>query len=87
MSFEGNCSNACGINKCTNCVRAKKNYKSTTHKTINLEINNIIQDQMVRISEAMVRIIKITSITNVVIIRLIDFDRMEGGVFIIEKNT
>jgi len=50
---------------------------SITHQIINLEINNIIQDQMVRINEAMVKNFKITNITNVVIIKIIDFDRME----------
>jgi hypothetical protein len=65
MSFEGNCSNACGTNK------------SITQQIINLEINNIIQDQMVRIGKAMVRIIRITHITSVVIIKIIGFDKME----------
>jgi hypothetical protein len=32
---------------------------------------------MVRIGKAMVRIIRITHITNVVIIKIIDFDKME----------
>jgi hypothetical protein len=32
---------------------------------------------MVRIGEAMVKIIRITHITNVVIIRIIDFDKMD----------
>ncbi len=50
---------------------------SITHQIINLEIDNIIQDQMVRINEAMVKNFKITNITNVVIIKIIDFDRME----------
>jgi hypothetical protein len=42
-----------------------------------LEIDDIIQDQMVKIGEAMVRIIRIIDITNVVIIKIIDFGRME----------
>jgi hypothetical protein len=50
---------------------------SITHQIINLEIDNIIQDQMVKTSEAMVKIIKIIDITNVVIIKIIDFGIME----------
>ncbi len=69
MSFEGNCSSACGI--------SKSNYNSRTHQIINLEIDNIIQDQMVKTSEVMVRRIRITNITNVVIIKIIDFGKME----------
>jgi hypothetical protein len=38
-----------------------------SHQIINLEIDNIIQDQMVRIGEAMVRRIKITNIISMVI--------------------
>jgi hypothetical protein len=51
---------------------------STTHQIINLEIDNIIQNQMVRIGEAMVRKIRITTITSmVIIIKIIDFNKME----------
>jgi len=69
MSFKANCSSACGINK--------NNYKNITHQIINLEIDNIIQDQMVKTSEIMVRRIIITNITNMVIIKIIKFGRME----------
>jgi hypothetical protein len=48
-----------------------------THQIINLEIDNIIQNQMVRTSEAMVKIIRIIGITRVVIIKIIDFAIME----------
>jgi hypothetical protein len=50
---------------------------NTTHQIINLEIDNIIQDQMVRIGKAMVKRIKIIDITNMVIIKIIDFGKME----------
>jgi hypothetical protein len=50
---------------------------SITHQIINLEIDNIIQDQMVKIGEVVVKIIKIISITNVVIIKIINYGRME----------
>jgi hypothetical protein len=73
MSFEGNCSSACGTSRSTSCARAK----TITNQIINLEIDNIIQDQMVRIGEAMVRRIRITRITNVVIIKIINSNKME----------
>jgi hypothetical protein len=57
--------------------RRKNNYENITHKMINLEIDNIIQDQMVRTGKVMVRIIRIIDITNVVIIKIIDFGTME----------
>ncbi len=57
--------------------KSKNNYKSITHQIINLEIDNIIQDQMVKTSEIMVRKIIITNITNMVIIKIIEFGRME----------
>jgi len=47
------------------------------YQIINLEINNIIQDQMVRIGKAIHRRIKITNLTNVVITKIIDFGKME----------
>jgi hypothetical protein len=50
---------------------------STTHQIINLEIDYIIQDQMVMTSKAMVGRIKITSITSMVIIKIINFGKME----------
>ncbi len=40
-------------------------------------MNNIIEDQMVIISEVMVRKTIIIDITNMVIIKIIDFGRME----------
>jgi len=49
----------------------------TTHQIINLEIDNIIEDQMVKIGKAMVKIIKRIGITNMVIIKIIHFDKME----------
>jgi hypothetical protein len=49
----------------------------TTHQIINLEINNIVQDQMVKIGKAMVKINKRIGITNMVIIKIIDFSKME----------
>jgi hypothetical protein len=48
-----------------------------THQIINLEIDNIIQDQMVRTSKEMAKKIKIIDITNMVIIKIINFGRME----------
>jgi hypothetical protein len=59
---------------------------SITHQMINLEIDNIIQDQMVKTSKAMVRRIWIIDITNMVIIKIIDFVIMEWGVFVVEKD-
>ncbi len=53
---------------------------------INLEIDNIIQDQMVRTGKVMVRIIRIIDITNVVIIKIIDFGTMEWNVFVVKKD-
>ncbi len=50
---------------------------SITHQITNLEIDNIIQDEMVRMGEAMVRKIRIINMTNVVIIKIIDFGIME----------
>jgi len=47
------------------------------HQIINLEINNIIEDQMVKIDEIMVRRIRIISINSVDIIKIIDFGKME----------
>lgn len=40
-------------------------------------MDNIIQDQMVIISKAMFKIIIVINITNVIIVKIIDFDRME----------
>jgi hypothetical protein len=59
---------------------------SITHQMIDLEIDNIIQDQMVKTSKAMVRRIWIIDITNMVIIKIIDFVIMEWGVFVVEKD-
>ncbi len=59
---------------------------SIIHQIINLGMNNIIEDQMVIISEVMVRKTIIIDITNMVIIKIIDFGRMEWGVFVIEKK-
>jgi hypothetical protein len=50
---------------------------SIIHQIINLGMNNIIEDQMVIISEVMVRKTIIIDITNMVIIKIIDFGRME----------
>jgi hypothetical protein len=47
------------------------------HQIINLGINNIIEDQMVKIDEIMVRRIRIISINSVDIIKIIDFGKME----------
>jgi hypothetical protein len=41
---------------------------------------------MVRISEAMVRRIRITNITIMVIIKIIDFDKMQWNVFYVGKD-
>jgi hypothetical protein len=57
--------------------KTKNNYMSITHQITNLEIDNIIQDEMVRMGEAMVRKIRIINMTNVVIIKIIDFGIME----------
>jgi hypothetical protein len=57
--------------------KSRNNYKSIIHQIINLEISNIIQDQMVKIGETMVRKIRITHIINVIITKIIDFDKME----------
>ncbi len=56
------------------------------HQIINLGINNIIEDQMVKIDEIMVRRIRIISINSVDIIKIIDFGKMEWGVFVLEKK-
>jgi hypothetical protein len=57
---------------------SKNNYMSiTTHQIINLEIDNIIEDQMVKIGKAMVQIIKRIGISNMVIIKIIHFGKME----------
>jgi hypothetical protein len=50
---------------------------SIIHQIINLGINNIIQGQMVRIGKAMIKRIRIISITSMVIIKIIDFGKME----------
>lgn len=73
MSFEGNCSSARATSRSTNCASAK----TITNQIINLEIDNITQDQMVKIGEAMVRRIRITRITNMVIIKIINSSKME----------
>jgi hypothetical protein len=50
---------------------------SIIHQIINLGIDNIIEDQMVKIDEIMVRRIRIISITSMDIIKIIDFGKME----------
>ncbi len=59
---------------------------SIIHQIINLGIDNIIEDQMVKIDEIMVRRIRIISITSMDIIKIIDFGKMEWGVFVLEKK-
>ncbi len=54
---------------------------------INIIIDNIMQDPMVVIGKIIISQIGITNITNMDIIKILDFDKIVSNVIVVEKKV